>query len=122
MQVLRRGAQKSLLHRRIDNNVQMSVQLIGCTWCKVLISRDKGCFAGWIGKRGDSIFMGRSGSTSLVVSCIVVPYGFGCSTALVFDRKKKKKKNVYCIKVLGKVIDTEKGYVIYTIFKNNNIC
>ena len=92
MQVLRRGAQKSLLHRRIDNNVQMSVQLIGCTWCKVLISRDKGCFAGWIGKRGDSIFMGRSGSTSLVVSCIVVPYGFGCSTALVFDRKKKTKK------------------------------
>ena len=101
----------------------MSVQLIGCTWCKVLISRDKGCFAGRIGKRDNSIFMGQSGSTSLVVSCIVVPYGFGCSTALVFDRKKKKeKKNVYCIKVLGNVIDTEKGYAIYTIFKHNDIC
>ena len=29
---------------------------------------------------------------------------------------------MYCIKVLGNVVYTEKGYVSYTIFKHNDIC
>ena len=55
-------------------------------------------------------------------SCVAVPYGFGYGTALVFEIKKKEK--VYCIssKVLGKIVYPEKGYVIYTIFKHNDIC
>ena len=28
----------------------------------------------------------------------------------------------YCIKVLGKVVYTEKGCVFYTVFKHNDIC
>ena len=56
--VLRRGAQKSLLHRHVDNNVDMTEYFIGYTWCKVRISRDKGCFAGRIAERDNSIVMG----------------------------------------------------------------
>ena len=43
--VLHRGAQKVLLHRHVDNNVDMSEQFIGYTWCKVRVSRDEGCVA-----------------------------------------------------------------------------
>ena len=57
--VLRRGAQKLLLHRHVDNNVDMSEQFMGYTWCKVRISRDKGCFAGWTGERNNNIILGK---------------------------------------------------------------
>ena len=55
--VLRRAAQKLLLHRRVDNNVDMSERFIGYTWCKVRISRDKGCFAGRTGDRDNKIIV-----------------------------------------------------------------
>ena len=111
---------KPLLHRRVDDSIDTSVQFMGYSWCKVRISRDKGYFAGRTGERDNSIIMGYSGSTSLVFSCIiVVPDGFGYSTALVFEREKKGGR---CIKVLGKVVYTEKGYVIYTTFKHNDTC
>ena len=35
--------------------------------------------------------MGYSGSTSLVFSCVVVPYGFGYDTALLAEIKRKKR-------------------------------
>ena len=44
---------KHLLHRHVDNNVDMPEQfIIGYNWSKVRISRDKGCFAGRTGERG----------------------------------------------------------------------
>ena len=48
--VLRRGAPKSLLHRHVDNKVDISEQFKGskCRKC------GKGCFAGRAGKRGNS--------------------------------------------------------------------
>ena len=56
--VLRSGAQKLLLHRHADNNVDESEQFIGYTWCIVRISRDKGCFAGRTGERDNNINVG----------------------------------------------------------------
>ena len=55
---------------------------------------------------------------------IVVPDRLGYSTALVFERERRKKeeKNFYRIKVRGKVVYTEKGDVIYTIFIHDDIC
>ena len=38
--VLRRGAPKSLLHRHVDNNVDISEQFKGYTWWEVRIARD----------------------------------------------------------------------------------
>ena len=62
--VLRHGAQQTLLHRHVANNVDVSEYFIGYTWYKVRISCDKGCFAGRTAKRDSSITMGYSGSTS----------------------------------------------------------
>ena len=56
--VLRRGPQKLLLHRHVDNDVDMSEQFKGYTWCKVQISRDKDCFAGRTGERDNNIVVG----------------------------------------------------------------
>ena len=44
--VLPRGTPNSLLHRHVDNNVDISEQFKGYTWWEVRISRDKGCLAG----------------------------------------------------------------------------
>ena len=42
VQVVRRGAQNSLLHRRVDNSsVDMSVEFMRYIWCKVRSSQDK---------------------------------------------------------------------------------
>ena len=49
---------KTLLHQHVDNNVDMSEQFIGYTWCKVRIARDKGCFAGWTGERDTNTIVG----------------------------------------------------------------
>ena len=38
----------------------------------------------------------------------MVTDGFGYRTALVFERENKKK-NIYCIKMLGIVVYTESG-------------
>ena len=91
VQVLRRGAQKSLLHRHVDNNVDTSVQVMRGTWCKVRFLRDRDCFAWRTVGKDKSIIMGYSGSTDLVFSCIGVPDRFGYGTALVCERESRKK-------------------------------
>ena len=78
---------KSLLRRHVDNNVDISEQFIGYTWCEVRISRDKGCFAGRQAERDQSKFCGMKWINWFgLFICIVVPYGFGCSTALHYFR------------------------------------
>ena len=49
---------KIALHRRVDNNVDMSERFIVYTWCKVLISLGKGCFAGRTGERDNNFVVG----------------------------------------------------------------
>ena len=88
--VLRHGAQKSLLRRHVDNDVGISEQFIGCTWCAVRLSRGKGCFAGRAGKMDNSddvctvLFRReRSSCSTVLVFEIVVRYCFrNCSTVL----------------------------------------
>ena len=49
---------------------------------------------------------------------MVVPDGFGYGIALVCERERRKerKKSVYCIRVVGKVVHTEEGDVVYYFF------
>ena len=83
MQYYAVGRKNLLLRRDVDNNVDISEQFIGCTWCKVRISRDKGCFAGREAERDKSKICGIKWVNWFgLFICIVVPYGFGCSTAL----------------------------------------
>ena len=73
--VLRRGAPKSLLHRHVDNNVDISKQCKGYTWWEVRISRDKGCFAGREAERDKSKICGIKWTNWFgLFICIVVTY------------------------------------------------
>ena len=73
---------KSLLRRHVDNNVDISEQFIGCTWCALRISRGKGCFAGRA-EKGTIV-------TAYVLYCfdargvIVVRYCFSNCSAVLF--------------------------------------
>ena len=53
---------------------------------------------------------------------MVVPDGFGYGIVLMCEResRKERKKSVYCIRMVGNVVHTEEGDVIY-YFLNTTI-
>ena len=111
VQVVRRGAQNSLLHRRVDNSsVDMSVEFMRYIWCKVRSSQDKN----FMHAMCDTLYGKKTKTNKQKVTAIqkknkkLIPSARGQMRSPVvrvnsgMDRLKASAAKLRCTKTLGR--------------------